>query len=74
MSKEAKYIYAIRNKETGELMNARCHSGGSYYDTEMWALKRCNQWNSYERKWNSYERDKYEVVEFELNEVRIVED
>lgn len=67
MSKEAKYIYAIRNKETGELMNARCHSGGSYYDTKMWALKRCNEWNS-------YRRDKYEVVEFELNEVRIVED
>ena len=66
MQKEAKYIYAIRNKETGALMNARCHNGGSYYDTKEWALKRCN-------KWNSTECGRYEVVEFELNEVRIVE-
>lgn len=57
----SKYIYAIREKETGMLMNAKCGSGGKFYQINGHAQRRCFEYN--QRKLNAYEVVTYELVE-----------
>ena len=57
------YIYAIRNKESGNLMNARCGKGGKFYQIKIHAQRRCDQYNG-------IKGDEYEVVTYELVEVK----
>lgn len=63
-----KYIYAVRNKETDEFQNARCHNGGKYYSRKKFAQNRCDEYNSKGRG-TDYGKGKFEVVTFKLVEV-----
>ena len=64
-----KFIYDIRNKDTGELENARCHSGGKYYSRKKFAQNRCDEYNGKGHGAN-YSKGDFEVVTFKLTEVK----
>lgn len=67
------YVYAIRNKTTGNLQAARCGNSGKFYESVGFARNRCDEFN--EEGYNfigvNHERGEFEVVKFELVEVGI---
>jgi len=64
-----KYIYAVRNKSTGEFENARCHNGGKYYSRKAFAQNRCDEYNK-QGYGTHYTKGEFEVVTFKLMEVK----
>ena len=62
------YIYAVRNKTTNKLCNAKCGKTGKLYEMKGYADRRCKEFNDkgYDMCCNKGE---FEVVTFELKEI-----
>ena len=61
--KKREFLYAIRNKKTGKIINSKSNKSGKYYQNVVFAKQRLSKLN------NNNNGNTFELVTYELKEI-----